>query len=182
MPQVIAFTGAKGSGKDTAASFLAHEYGIAPIAFADPIKKEIMWTFKIRSVADYDIFKRSTIKTPHGEVDGRHIVREIGMLMRRYDEEQFIQYVDETVHRNKNSKFAITDLRFDNEMQYCKHIGAKVIKLVRPGSSSDGHVTERGFDNSECDLVVYNDTDNVKSFEVQLREIFDKKLNEWRWL
>lgn len=181
MSQVIAFTGAKGSGKDTAASFLSHEYGIASIAFADPIKKEVMWMFKIRSIPEYDIFKRSIIQTPHGPVEGRHIVRELGMLMRNYNEDQFVQYVDETVNRNKNSKFAITDLRFDNEYHYCKSIDAKIVKLIRPGMVSDGHVTEKGFDDDQCDLVVYNDADNVKSFESHLKKIFDKKLNEWRW-
>lgn len=181
MSKIIAFTGAKGSGKDTAASFLSHQYGVVPLAFADPIKKELMWIFNINSISDYDVFKRSKIKMPYGEVDGRRVVREIGMLMRRYDEDQFINYVDESVER-WDRLFAITDLRFDNEMLYCKHKGAKIVKIIRPGTESDSHITEKGFDDSNMDLIIYNDYASVREFESNLQKIFDKKLKEWSWI
>ena len=88
MSYVIAFTGPKGSGKDTAAS-IANKLipNSEVIAFADPIKEVIMSLFDLATVEQYDMFKRTQLNytlpgyLSHG-VPGRNVVREIGMLMR----------------------------------------------------------------------------------------------------
>lgn len=193
MPKIIALTGAKGCGKDTTAEILRNAYHISgerliiPIAFADPIKREVMRIFNLKTIAEYDTFKRSILQTKDATIDGRHVVREIGMLMRKYDVNQFVDYVDQRINaRDDNPQretiWVITDLRFDNELVHLQNLGAKIVKIDRPfGGVIDTHVTERGFDNNICDVVVENKS-TLGEYTTQVLNVFDKKLLEWNWL
>ena len=191
MSQIIALSGAKGCGKDTVADILIDgfkNYTLRPIkriAFADPIKNEVMKIFDLNSIDEYDTFKRShLVMQALGSVsfDGRHVVREIGMLMRRYDVNQFVEYVDQQIASDPNAIWVITDLRFDNELIHLQNLGAKIVKIDRPlGGIIDTHITERGFDNTLCDIIIENKS-SLDEFKKQVLEIFDKKLVEWKWL
>ncbi len=188
MPKIIALTGAKGCGKDTVADILIDAY-YAPVdrrlrrvAFADPIKHEVIKIFGLKTIMEYDAFKRSTIQFNNGMVEGRHVVREIGMLMRRYDVNQFVEYVDERIASDDSAIWVITDLRFDNELIHLQNLGAKIVKIDRPlGNTIDTHITERGFNNSICDIIIENKA-TLEEFNTQVLHIFDKKLTEWKWL
>lgn len=166
---ILAFTGPKGSGKDTIASlvqgYCAADYQhVEQAAFADPIKYHIQQLFGLKDNREYDQFKRSALSfTINGETrtaDARHVVREIGMRMRDYDSRQFNDYVYEVLKNPRaqvvNSVFLITDLRFDNEYTLLKGLGAKIIKINRPGYQYDGHITERGFDDHLVDYIIDN--------------------------
>lgn len=179
---IIALTGPKGSGKDTVARIMAEEYAIQPIAFADPIKQRIQHIFKLKSTDDYDVFKRSSVSAVtagHGgfTVEGRHVVREIGMLMREYDEHQFTDYVRRKVHSGEHNHWAITDLRFDNEYLLCRSMGAHIVKIIRPQYDYDGHITERGFDDHLVDSIIMNDGD-LDFLRTRVQIIMDKIFKE----
>lgn len=190
MPKIIALTGAKGCGKDTTAAILRNMFhtdsvSIVPIAFADPIKKEVMRIFNLSSVHEYDNFKRSKLLPNYngaGMIEGRQIVREIGMLMRKYDMNQFVQYVDESLAAWPDTIWVITDLRFDNELIHLQNLGAKIVKIKRPIIDTiDTHITERGFDDSICDLVIEN-KHTIEDFTEEIKNIFSIKLKEWNWV
>lgn len=188
MSEIIALTGAKGCGKDTVADILIEGFKnytsrpIHRIAFADPIKNEVMHIFNLRDIEQYDKFKRTSLEYDGDVVAGRHVVREIGMLMRRYDVNQFVDYVDQQIASEPNAIWIITDLRFDNELIHLQNLGAKVVKIDRPFNGViDTHITERGFDNSICDILIENKT-TLDEFKDQVLKIFDKKLMEWKWL
>lgn len=168
---IVALTGPKGSGKDTVADLLIGHYQaqwktVHRLAFADPIKKMIQHIFQLdnRMNDEYDKFKRSTIDVFTEDnimrsVSGRHVVREIGMLMRNYDEKQFNNYIEEqfkAVHFANNHVFVVTDLRFDNEYTLLRQWGAKIVKVERPGYHYDGHITERGFEEELVDFTIHN--------------------------
>ena len=96
--KIIALTGPKGSGKDTVGQMIKDtypQYDPETIAFADPVKKQIQHIFNLDGTnnGEYDRFKRSVINvegqsnygilnTTWKYVQARHVVREIGMLMR----------------------------------------------------------------------------------------------------
>jgi hypothetical protein len=185
MSKIIALTGAKGCGKDTVADILLDAYSTTDrpfrrIAFADPIKREIMHIFGLKTIAEYDAFKRSILVSNSTSVDGRRVVREIGMLMRKYDVNQFVEYVDERI-ASEDAVWVITDLRFDNELIHLQNLGAKIVKIDRPLGIIDTHITERGFDNSVCNLVLENKS-TLREFTDEVLKAFDKKLQEWNWL
>jgi len=169
---VIALTGPKGSGKDTVADMLVGYYQaqyktVHRIAFADPIKKVVQHIFDLDPTSNnqYDLFKRSNITyqlSGHMNhiVPGRHVVREIGMLMRSYDEKQFNDYIEQqfkSVQFANNNVFVVTDLRFDNEYTLLRRWKAIIVKVDRPGYHYDGHITERGFDDHLVDFTISNE-------------------------
>jgi hypothetical protein len=163
---IIAFTGAKGCGKDTVADIIrrqyAHDwYDVQQIAFADPIKKQIQFLFGLRDILAYDQFKRTTLQYMGQEMEGRHLVREIGMMMRNYDPNQFNKYVENefnTPALGLNKKlFLVTDMRFDNEYTMLRKHNAIIVKVSRPDHEYDGHITERGFDDHLVDYHLCND-------------------------
>lgn len=185
---IIALCGAKGSGKDTVAMKLAELYShvatVKTVAFADPIKKMVQHIFDLdpSSEEQYDKFKRTcvSISLPGyltNTVDGRHVVREIGMLMRSYDEHQFVHYVNATISRNPGWIWVVTDLRFDNEFEYLRRMGAFIVKLKRDNASGDGHITERGFDDGSCDAVMHNDVP-IQQLGPRVIETFDRPIKE----
>jgi hypothetical protein len=115
-------------------------------------------------------------------IQGRQVVREIGMMMRRYDVNQFVEYVDNKTQQDQDAIWVITDLRFDNELIHLQNLGAKIVKIDRPiGNMIDTHITERGFDNSICDIIIENKA-TLEEYNRQVLHVFDKKLIEWNWL
>lgn len=168
--KIIALTGPKGSGKDTVAGIIKNQnktfYNVKNIAFADPIKKIIQHIFNLDPANNdqYDLFKRAQISYQlpgylTENVEGRRVVREIGMMMRQYDEEQFTQYVWKEIAANPTALWIVTDLRFDNEYVMLKQLGAKIVKITRPQYQYDGHITERAFDDHLVDNILHNDGD-----------------------
>jgi len=185
--QIIALCGAKGSGKDTVAE-LIKDISLEPvhnIAFADPIKHEIQRIFNLdpNSNAQYDLFKRTDISFQlpgylSHQVEGRQIVREIGMLMRSYDESQFVNYVIDQIQARPSFVWVVTDVRFPNELHAMIQHGAKVINVVRPGYEYDGHVTERGFTGSKFDYTIDNGG-SVEDLRAKLLPIVKEIYKEW---
>jgi len=184
--KIIALTGPKGSGKDTVARMIAEQYDdVKTIAFADPIKEVIQDLFHLdkSNVNQYDQFKRSTLKyvlpgyTELG-VSARHVVREIGMLMRTYDDKQFIQYVVNNIRYEPLTTWVVTDLRFDNEYMALKGLGAKIINIMRPSYEYDGHITERGFNESLVDFQVMNDG-NLDYLKTRVTAVMNNIMEEW---
>lgn len=192
---VIALTGPKGSGKDTVAQLIAElypDYDVNTVAFADPIKKAVEFIFQLPvtgpSLEDhqaYDQFKRSRLhfdlpSIGMQAIDTRHVVREIGMLMRSYDEKQFNDYVlraitSPTSHPKRID--IVTDLRFDNEYTFLKSVDAKIIKINRPNYHYDGHITERGFDDQLVDKVLLNDGD-LTYLKTRIKSVMDSLIEE----
>lgn len=179
---VIGLTGKKGAGKDSAAAIVqrmaaAEGHGFAKFAFADPIRREFMSIVGAKTEADYDRIKRSTA-TVHGnskqdpvtEIAMREVMRGIGMLMRSYDENQFVEYVRkqilaeyqkhirDRVPNGKNTYVCITDVRFANEVAMLHaDFAATIIHIVNPNDkSADSHVTEQGLPPHTIDTVIEN--------------------------
>lgn len=195
--KVIALTGPKGSGKDTVGELIKKYFNVSPmfkahtIAFADPIKKVINELFGLdpNNNNQYDDFKRATcnFSLPKSvtrdmqqyQVEGRHLVREIGMLMRKYDEKQFTNYVVEEIRYQPSDVWIVTDLRFDNEWLAMKQLGAKIINIKRPSYNYDGHITERGFSDSLVDYQLMNDGD-LAYLKTRVESVMDEIIKEWK--
>lgn len=141
---IIGIQGYKGSGKDYVADVLADALGAAEkVAFADPIKNTVMSIFGLTSVEEYDEFKRIPHFVFGRWVQGRDIVRGIGMFARSANENFFTTQLAKTITENVNNSehFLITDVRFDNEVELILHdLGGIVIEVQ--GGEPDGHVSE----------------------------------------
>lgn len=180
MTTVIGLHGAKGSGKDYFYQVVKQHYpnrDIRKIAFADPIKHKVMFLFGLQSEDEYDKFKRTTVTYRVGDreviQDGRHIVREIGMMMRDYDPDQFTRYVASTILASPHTIWCITDLRFSNELTMIDELGGSVVKIKRKGVDYDGHITETEFHDEACDVIIKNDSNEIGAYEQSVCAVFE---------
>lgn len=194
--KIIALTGAKGSGKDTVGDIMqalstsidyvvGWRVPVKKIAFADPIKRQIEHIFNLNTNNNdqYDLFKRSVLNYNIADqetrsVEARHVVREIGMLMRSYDDKQYVNYVRAAINNDPNAVWVITDLRFDNEYMMLREMGAIITKIVRPQVDSDGHITERGFGDHMVDKIIMNDG-NMEYLETRVEWTMNSISKEW---
>lgn len=185
MTVVIGLHGAKGSGKDYFYKVVKKQFpnkDIRKIAYADPIKLKVMFLFGLETEEEYDLFKRTNLSYRVGRDivhDGRHVVREIGMMMRDYDPEQFVRYVESMIKASPNSIWCITDLRFQNELESINELGGYVVKIKRSGVEYDGHVTETEFDSDVCDYEITNNA-SLEVYEHKVIEVFDNILDRSR--
>lgn len=178
-PLVIALAGFKGSGKDTVCELLmAHYPNVKHLAFADPIKRRIMEALDLRP-SEYDKMKRQTFRSGELEIKGRDIVRMVGMTMRSYNPEQFINDVCDEINVGYETgidTFIISDLRFDNEVRWLYTLQAHspfkvvIIKVTRPDVTSDGHVSEQEIPDDQCSIVLNNDG-NIQQLEEEVSQI-----------
>lgn len=174
---VIGLHGAKGSGKDQfykAAKAAFPHLDIRKIAYADPIKHEVCRIFDLHTEEQYDAFKRTAVSyTLPGHlshsVHGRQVVREIGMMMRKYDEQQFVRYVETEILKAPQAIWCITDLRFDNELASVRDVlKGIVVKIKRRGFDFDGHITETEIADDFCNSIIYNDNLSLDEYNLEV--------------
>lgn len=179
---IIGLTAAKGSGKDLVWNMINNHLNDIQtvkwrrVAFADPIKNKICELFNI-SKDMLDILKRSkTISISddeyrYGILSGRDFVRNIGMMMRGYDDQQFNRYVKNQIESHPNTNFVVTDVRFDNEVELVRSLGGVIVKIDRPGYTYDHHITESGTING--DYLINNDGSKEQLWN-QVEKVIDE--------
>lgn len=194
MTIVIGLHGAKGSGKDQFYKAVKQNFpslNVKKIAYADPIKEQVCKIFDLDSEEDYDIFKRINLEyylrynvntMEKVLVEGRKVVREIGMLMRSYDPRQFVSYVEDTIRRDPYAVWCVTDLRFQNEYDSIRAVlGGVVVKVKRDGYEFDGHITETEIPDSKCDFIINNNNLSLQEYNTLATMTMNTILNYKEW-
>ncbi len=168
---IIGLCGYKGSGKDTVADYLVQNYdNFLKISFADFIRNAL----KVLFDWDDDNFspERKEIEDLYWGVTPRKMCQEIGTEFLRlhckdiisqdfklpngenYKGTFHIKRINKEVINilNSNSKTNIifSDIRFQDELDYVKKIGGKVLKVKRDGIEKNqfsNHISEIQVDN-----------------------------------
>lgn len=176
---IIGFTAPKGSGKDLAWKIIEDRYYYTQdwrrVAFADPIKDKICNLYDIHP-SDLEILKRKELVEivsdgkVYGSLSGRDFVRNLGMMMRDYDETQFNRYVESQFIQYPKANFVVTDVRFQNEADLIHQYHGYIVEIQRPGFQYDHHITESG--KIKPDLYVTNNG-TVEQFELQIVELVE---------
>jgi len=168
---LVAFSGFKGSGKDTAAKVLIEEYGFTRIFFAEPILQAlkvlnpIVWpdpdkfgsVVRFKDVLDqfgWDKAKQYTEVRRLGQVFGTEVGREF------FSEDCWLQIMDKDYPDLswENTRYVITDCRFENECQFVRDKGGSITWIYRSGTGSDGHASESDVPFNYASTVLRNDT------------------------
>jgi adenylate kinase family enzyme len=177
---IIGLTGVKGSGKDTIADYLVHNYGYIKVAFADFIKNALKELFDWNN-EDFSQNKKE-VKDPYWGVTPRKMCQEIGTEFLRVHCKDFISLdfclpngenyqgtfhikrinkeITKLLEINKNVNIVFSDIRFQDELDYIKKIGGKIIRLSRNDSNKNEfseHISEKNIlDLKEVDYEISN--------------------------
>ena len=186
--KIIAICGQKGTGKDTLASNIIDQLTKAnrpykKLQFGDPAKQIICQAFDLRGDRDYNQFIRSLITLPNGnERTGKLIAKTIQMKLRQGNAKYFIDGLEDAIYEYKGFHpeqfddvvFIITDLRFKEELKWCRNHNATILKVVRDGSYYDPLVDQAEIDNIFVSEIVDNNGD-----EQQLKQLVIDRLDDW---
>lgn len=123
---IIGLSGKRGVGKTTMANYLHDVYKFKRISFADRLKevaKELM------PFQDVHLSTKGKEK-PFNNYDWtpREFLIQLGQFMRYYDKNYWVRSsgIDNAVGR-----IVIDDVRFPNEVEYLKSLGAKIVRIKR---------------------------------------------------
>lgn len=169
---LIAFSGLKGSGKDTAAKVLIEEYGFTKIAFADALRDGLLvldpWV--PANTGGYTLLPLSELIADAGWDWAKTNVPEVRRLMQVFGTEVGRMLFGENVWvdvlkkqfprlNDPNSRYVITDCRFINEAKFVDENDGSVVWIDRPGNESDGHASESTDVRAWRNWLVVNDQD-----------------------
>tara|TARA_Y200000002_G_C22659251_1_gene654945 strand:+ start:515 stop:1081 length:567 start_codon:yes stop_codon:yes gene_type:complete len=171
---IIGIAGKKQSGKDTISDYLIDKYGFQKYGFADPIKdiakiifgfseeqlygsqKDIIdpfWNIKPR-----DFFQK--FGTDYGQfIFPEHFPKIFKGNTRTLWVKIFQKWYLNKKKENPDIKIIINDVRFEHEFDMIKSLGGYVIKVIRPKSFFDKHISENELDKKDKDEfnnIIYN--------------------------
>lgn len=160
---LIGIAGLKGSGKDTfAETFLAAEW--LRIRFADPIKEMLYsllllaWELDPMRWIDGD-WKEEPCHILCGRTM-RHAMQTLGT---EWGREQIDIGLWTNIFKKRvlatKEKIVCTDVRFPQEVDIIHHLNGIVLRVERPGLTSDGHPSEESVEHLAVDIIVPNDKD-----------------------
>jgi len=154
VPHIIGIAGHLQAGKDSVGHVLG-SLGYQRLAFADALKslgREIGW----------DGTKSEK---------GRHLLQVLGVSVREIlGRDTWIRVVENQIEAcDPESRFTITDVRFQNEADMICDRGGEVWLVRRPGYDGDGHASERFADEVWADIVIENDG-SLEDLEQKVRD------------
>lgn len=157
---LIGLTGTARSGKDTAADVLEDMFDFDRYALAGPLKQgvkvmlgltdeHIHGALKETIMPEYGFSPRQAMQTL-GTEWGRSLSPDLWLRVAQREIE----------HAKCYSTFVkgmvITDVRFDNEAEWLRKQGGKLVKIVRPDAEQVvAHSSEQGVSVTP-DLIIYN--------------------------
>lgn len=169
MLKLIGLSGRKRSGKDSIGQYLEREHGYTIDYFAKPLKEAVRNIFHwSKAHTDGPMDKSEPdLKEAVDEFWGkspRLVMQLFGTEVgRQIDVEVWVKSLQLRVQQGLDSgavKYAITDVRFENEAEIIKKLGGEVWRVERPGlpASGDLHPSETSLDSYQhFDHVIVND-------------------------
>ena len=167
--KIIAFYGYKGCGKSEAGKVLIPS-GFVPLSFAAPLKN--MLTELGLSIDEVWGDQKEVPSELLGGKTPRHAMQTLGTEWGRecIDPDLWLRAWKRHLVGYGRYDIIVDDLRFPNEFRALKEMGATVVKIARPGKTSDGHESERYVDDEEAirpDYVITNE-DTLETFRARI--------------
>jgi hypothetical protein len=182
LPKLIAISGWKGAGKDTAGLHLMHEYKYRPISFAYELKNMVSQMYGVhrfwmddRTKKDMPLMSMPVIPTDpfaqaiqlmlkdelsHGYWTPRALCILEGSIKRSVYANYWVKKVVEHILKDPHNNYVITDMRYANEADTLKIMipATKTIRIERAGHQiTTQDPSERNLDNYKFDYVLSND-------------------------
>lgn len=199
---IIAFGGRKESGKTELAK-ICEQYGYQRISFATPLKKLICKLLKLDTIEalneaknkeighvpnqeDYELMAQESdipidyLKSCSDKFNSHNTVRDwlqiIGTdIIRNYDNDWHVKKTMSLIKENKC--YAFDDVRFPNELEGLKTIGAECWFVIRPKCDNiSHHPSEESVDMTMFDSNVIVNDGVLKKITIR----FDLYMSNWR--
>lgn len=160
---IIGLTGLKGSGKDTFASELCDSYSFSRLAFAQPLKA-MMYMLLINAGMNHkeieEALNGEDKEKPLDVLCGRtarHAMQTLGTEWRNtINKDLWVKMLLSKINRSSDSNIVITDVRFPHEADALRELGAKIVRIIRPGIYASNHPSESQIIYISVDYEIIN--------------------------
>ena len=171
-PRLIGFTGAAGSGKDTAADFYVAFNGGYRYAFADPMRR-MLAQIGIDLNDPYWAARKEEVIPLFG-VSPRRMMQTLGTERgRSCVDENFWVILANLELLSKGAGMVISDVRFENAVAWVRRMGGTVVHVLRAEVPTvEGHVSENGVKVEDGDLVLVNNG-SLEDLHDAVRKLLD---------
>lgn len=174
--EIVGLSGYARSGKDEAAKALL-SLGFRHIAFADKLR-EFAYVLNPAVMSDYgkhvplqwiiDEYGWNGYKRTQWSESVRVLLQRLGTECGRRIVGENI-WVDATFRSLNDGNYAITDVRFPNEVENIKAHGGRIFRISRPGvGPANSHYSEVALDDYDFDRVIVNDG-SIEEFHKKVR-------------
>lgn len=176
---ILGLCGFSGSGKSTAGAFLESEFGFHQVAFADKIR-ELSYNINpylgrndygisshLAGIVDELGWERAKREIP----EVRKFLQSVGEGSRQtFGATFWIDQVYAEVYLDEDDKnVVITDVRYQNELEFISTLGGYTVRIVREGHGPvNDHITEKEL---PFDFSITNVTGDHTSLKNGLREL-----------
>jgi hypothetical protein len=182
LPKLIAISGWKGAGKDTAGLHLVQEYRYRPISFAYELKNMVSEMYGVhrfwmddRTKKDMPLVNMPAIPTdPFSEAVHNLLADELssgywtpralcileGSVKRSVHANYWVKKVVEHILKDEHNNYVITDMRYANEADTLKIMvpSIKTVRIQRAGHEiTTQDPSERNLDTYRFDYIIHND-------------------------
>jgi hypothetical protein len=169
---IIALTGKKQAGKDTAASVLVADYGFRRLAFADRLRELALERNPLLSTEGGGSIRLSLLVEMFGWEEAKKVssvrlyLQDFGQhIKEEIDDAYWSNYVFARVDAEPNVNWVLTDTRFPVEIRDSQARGGYIVRVDRPGLPDDDlHPSEWAWRDTTPDYVLLNDGDR-ESFQ-----------------
>lgn len=166
MPPLVGVCGAIGSGKDTVAEIMASRWGTVRRSFADPVRQAACTLFPLHLHDCIDRVRKERPLPELGDRSPRKVLQVFGTeICRDFDADIWVRSMEARVRtgalRAPSESTVIPDVRFENEADFIRENGGRMVFIFRPGCDSvikKDHASENGIAFREGDIRLINDS------------------------
>lgn len=162
LPLIIGITGYARTGKDSVGKMLVENHGYTRVAFADALKNLTLRINPFVVTQSPDGMRLQEVVRDLGWEDAksipevRRLLQAVGVGVRELDPDiwvkQAVRMIDDLQLEagGEAVPVVVTDVRFQNEVDALKKLGAVIWRTNRPGyGPANDHISETGVDHLE---------------------------------
>lgn len=184
--QLIGIVGHAQSGKDTIADYLVKNYGFTKLSFATKVKKITKSLFNIPNNT------AKTTQLPLWGMTYRDLLQQVGSKLREIHPDIWVNpIIGEilvcNIFGNSSENFAISDVRYLNELNAIRQEGGKLIKIIRTNFVTDLTIEEEkhpsetelnNVPNSEFNLVITAESGDIHKIYMGIDKFMEGMCSE----
>lgn len=190
---LILLVGKKSSGKDTVADYMVNN-GWIKVSFAGflkqslqilfGLKNEQLWGDKKEIIDDrWGVSPRWLMQTLGTDILREHLRKDLSTKITIKKKEYNFSYHIKRLHQEvqkllqQNKKIVVADTRFQDEIEWGRLLGGKIIKIIRKDlklNQYSNHKSEAIESLENIDLILHNDS-SLKSLYENVNNIIIKQ-------